>query len=213
LPPEEELRAATLWAELLVGDEVAWREPVSPERAELSVTADLVEAALSVRWETHADVPVDVLLRPREGGPPLRLAAAAYGGSVELSVDSLPGGPATVVVRLASGLRESVAESDPVDLPPRDGSLHVRLERPQAPLGQPVTAFVSATDSWGMPRPADDVRWLADDEVVGAGTTVVLQLSAGTHRVRAEADHLEPADVELTVTDEPSDEEPTPTGS
>jgi hypothetical protein len=211
--PSQEWHEGALWAEVLVNDQVVWRQSVAPQRPAVTVAADLAEAVLHVGWHGPADAPVDILLRPREGGSRLRVATAAYGGSVELPVDSLPGGPATVVVRLSSGLRESVGESDPVELPPRRGRLHVRLERTQAPLGQPVTAFASVTDSWGMPRHADDVRWVADDEVVGSGAMAVLHLSEGTHRVHAEADDLEPAEIELTVSDDGVAEEPPHTGS
>ena len=206
--PREEGRGAALWAELLVGDEVVWREPVEPQRPRLVVSADLVEEALRVRWDTDAAAPVDVLLRSHDGGSRLRVAESAEGGVVELPLDSLPGGPTTVLVRLSSGLRESVAESDPLELPPRKGTLHLRLERPQAPLGQPVTAFATVVDSWGVPRSADGVRWTSDDEVVGTGQMVALQLSVGTHVLRAETDDVEPADAELTVTDGPSDQAP-----
>lgn len=208
--PREDAHREGLWAEFVVGEHVVWREPVAPERPQLGVTAEVGEDVLLVRWEASVDAPADVLLRSPEGGGRVRAATAVHGGSAELPLASLPGGAATVAVRVASGLRESVAEpsTEPVELPPRPGTMHVHVEREQAPVGQPVTAVASAVDSWGMPRAADHVRWVVAGELVGTGPVVPLDLPEGNHRVWAEDEDAEPADVQLVITDDGSEEAP-----
>ena len=131
-----------------------------------------------------------------------------YGGLVELPLESAAGRPDDRVSPAVERAPESVAESYSLELPQRKGTLHRRLERPQAPLGQPVTAFATVVDAGGVsrvrPTECGGYRTTRSSGRGDGGAEPVV----GTHVLRAETNDAEPADAELTVTDDPSDQVP-----
>jgi hypothetical protein len=193
-------------AELVTGDTVIWRAPVAPDRPRVEARAELTTDGVLVRWATDAG-PVDVLAVSPDGRIRVPILRAAPGDTASVGADRLPGGPVRVQVRAVAGLRESYADAGELRLPDRPGALHAWLERDTVPAGQPVTAFVSASDSWGRPLPADHTRWDLDGTPLGSGAMMLLYAGPGEHRVTAGHPDGGEQQLTLTVTEDPPGDE------
>ncbi|MEM7354660.1 MAG: hypothetical protein AAF657_27880, partial [Acidobacteriota bacterium] len=189
------------------GEELA-RIEISPNAPSVEVVhVDTESDPMVIEWQGEdpdGEQPIYDVVFVYPNGDEVAAVAGTTDTASEISADRVPGGEGVVLqVRATDGFREAVAEVGDLTLPNRVPSVAILAPvTGEAFAADGAVALVAvAEDLEDGALDDDSLVWSSDvDGLLGIGAELVVELSAGSHVLSAEATDSQGAQVTVSVT-------------